>query len=539
MISHQNPLDWRKEPAHSQIMKKLPIGIQTFSEIIQNNYCYVDKTKIVSDLIGSGKLFFLSRPRRFGKSLFLDTLKEAFEGNQDLFKGLYLENNWDWSIKYPVIRIDFVTGVLKTNNELDLRIGEILREHANNVSIQLKSDTISGKFRELILELEKKYSQKVVILIDEYDKPILDNITESERAKEMRDGLRNFYSVIKGADAHIEFVFITGVSKFSKVNLFSGLNNLEDITLDNNFATICGYTENELSNFGEWLEGVDREELKVWYNGYNFLGESVYNPFDILLYLKNKKYKAYWFETGNPSFLIDLIKERSFNPLEIEHIELTEEELSEFDVDYIKLELLLFQTGYLTIKDVKALPGTNVYSFQYPNREVRTSLTSRILQYLNSSNLTESTKIRTGLYDILLSGDLKQLKDLFFRFFASIPHDWYRKNTIANYEGYYTSIFYCYFTAIGLDVRAEDPTNHGQIDMTVILEDKVYVFEFKVLELTEAVSALEQIKKNLYYEKYLGELGMGFQGKKQKVFLIGVEFSKEDRNITNFEWEQV
>ena len=181
-------------------MKKLPIGIQTFSEIIQNNYCYVDKTKILSDLIGSGKLFFLSRPRRFGKSLFLDTLKEAFEGNQDLFKGLYLENNWDWSIKYPVIRIDFVTGVLKTNNELDLRIGEILREHANNVSIQLKSDTISGKFRELILELEKKYSQKVVILIDEYDKPILDNITESERAKEMRDGLRNFYSVIKGAD---------------------------------------------------------------------------------------------------------------------------------------------------------------------------------------------------------------------------------------------------------------------------------------------------------------------------------------------------
>jgi hypothetical protein len=249
--------------------------------------------------------------------------------------------------------------------------------------------------------------------------------------------------------------------------------------------------------------------------------------------------KAYWFETGNTSFLIDLIKERSFNPLEIEHIELTEEELSEFDEDYIKLELLLFQTGYLTIKDVKALPGTNVYSFQYPNREVRTSLTSRILQYLNSSNLTESTKIRTGLYDILLSGDLKQLKDFFFRFFASIPHDWYRKNTIANYEGYYTSIFYCYFTAIGLDVRAEDPTNHGQIDMTVILEDKVYVFEFKVIELTESGSALEQIKKKLYYEKYLGESRLGFQGKKQKVYLIGVEFSKEDRNITNFEWEQV
>ena len=181
-------------------MKKLSIGIQTFSKVRLEDYCYIDKTQIVTELAKTGNYFFLSRPRRFGKSLFLDTLKEAFEGNQDLFKGLYLENNWDWSIKYPVIRIDFVTGDLKTNNELDLRIGEILREHANNVSIQLKSDTISGKFRELILELEKKYSQKFVILIDEYDKPILDNITESERAKEMRDGLRNFYSVIKGAD---------------------------------------------------------------------------------------------------------------------------------------------------------------------------------------------------------------------------------------------------------------------------------------------------------------------------------------------------
>ena len=354
-------------------MKKLPIGIQTFSKIRLEDYCYVDKTRMVTELLNTGSYYFLSRPRRFGKSLFLDTLKDAFEGKRELFQGLYLENHWDWSLKYPVIRVDFGTGVLKSGEELAVRIGEILEEHAKNFSIQFQSESTPGMFRELILSLEKKYTGKVVILIDEYDKPILDNITDSERAKEMRDGLRNFYSVIKGADAHIKFVFITGVSKFSKVNLFSGLNNIKDITLDERFATICGYTETDLSIFGEWLQGVDREKLRLWYNGYNFLGDSVYNPYDILLFLDRKKFKAYWIETGNPSFLIDLIRERSFNPLEIERIELTEEEMSEFDVDFIKLELLLFQTGYLTIKDTREIPGSTVYSFQYPNLEVRTS----------------------------------------------------------------------------------------------------------------------------------------------------------------------
>ena len=213
-------------------MKKLPIGIQTFSEIIKSNYYYVDKTKVLSELVANGKYYFLSRPRRFGKSLFLDTLKEAFEGNRDLFRGLYIENNWDWSKKNPVIRIEFGSGQLRIASELDQKITEILNEHANTVSISFKNETISGKFRELKIGLEKKYANKVVILVDEYDKPILDNITNKEMAREMRDGLRNFYSVIKGADAYIQFVFITGVSKFSKVNLFSGLNNLQDITID-------------------------------------------------------------------------------------------------------------------------------------------------------------------------------------------------------------------------------------------------------------------------------------------------------------------
>ncbi len=221
-------------------MKQLPIGIQTLTKILGADYYYVDKTQILAELVKTGSYYFLSRPRRFGKSLFLDTLREAFMGNKELFKGLYLENNWDWSKKYPVIRIDFGYGVIKDPRILDKVILEILQEYSKNESIPLSNETISGRLRELIIGMEKKYSQKVVILVDEYDKPILDNITNTEIAREMREGLRNFYSVIKGTDAYIKFVFITRVSKFSKVNLFSGLNNLLDITLNKRYATICG-----------------------------------------------------------------------------------------------------------------------------------------------------------------------------------------------------------------------------------------------------------------------------------------------------------
>jgi hypothetical protein len=522
-------------------MKKLPIGIQTFSEIITGDYYYVDKTRILAGFVNAGKYFFLSRPRRFGKSLFLDTLREAFLGNKKLFHGLFLENNWDWSKKHPVIKIDFGGGVIQERMHLDKAIHEILNEHAKYESIELQNETISGRFRELIMNLEKKYNSNVVILVDEYDKPILDNITNKEIAKEMRDGLRNLYSVIKGADAYIKFVFITGVSKFSKVNLFSGLNNLQDITLDERYATICGYTENDLSIFEDRLINVDRNELKLWYNGYNFLGDSVYNPFDILLYLDRKQFKNYWFETGNPSFLIDLIRENNYNPIDIENIEISEEELGAFDVDNIELEVLLFQTGYLTIKDIKSFPGENVFVLTYPNLEVKKSLTSVILNYLLNTG-SKSNKIRFSLYETLQTNDLNRLKDVFYSFFSSIPHDWYRKNQLANYEGYYASIFYCYFTALGLDVRPEDVTNQGQVDMTVFFDNKIYVLEFKVIEMTESGSALAQIKKKRYYEKYINTntIGPDFKPDPTKeIYLIGVEFSKDNRNITNFEWEKL
>ncbi len=526
-------------------MKKLPIGIQTFAKIrdSEDEHYYVDKTEQLANLVNSGSYYFLSRPRRFGKSLFLDTLAAAFEGNYSLFRGLYLEHNWDWSKKHPVIKIDFGTAVSKTSKELRNVIHDKLNRIFRDESIENKreSDSLSEKFRDLIISLHSKYSEKVAILIDEYDKPILDTITETEVARSLRDELRNFYSVIKGSDAHLKFVFITGVSKFSKVNLFSGLNNLEDITLNPNFATICGYTESDLSIFEDRMEGVDREELKDWYNGYNFLGVNVYNPFDILLYLKNKEFKNYWWETGNPTFLIDLIKTNQYSAIKMEHIEVSEEEMGTFDVDNILLEILLFQTGYLTIKEkIRNLDDIS-YTLCYPNKEVKKSLTQTILHsLLNPPHLNKM--VQKSITHFLRNDDFPSLKEIIHSFFASIPHDWYRKNLIANYEAYYASIFYCYFASLGLDVRPEDPTNHGQVDMTVFFENKIFVFEFKVIELTKAGSALSQIKEKKYYEKYLDH-SMGNDLKhspqnKRKIFLVGVEFSREDRNIIQLEWEE-
>ncbi len=530
-------------------MKKLPIGIQTFSEIIKNNYCYVDKTPILDRLVNNGKYFFLSRPRRFGKSLFLDTLKEAFSGNQELFKGLYLEDHWDWNVIHPVIKFDFGGGVIKDPKKLEISIREFFQEMKEREDLTIINETISGIFRELIIELEKKYSRKVVILIDEYDKPILDNITDSILAKQMRDGLRDLYSVIKTSDAHIKFVFITGVSKFSKINLFSGLNNIMDISFDSRYATICGYTEKELTVFQEYMETVDRDELKMWYNGYNFLGDKVYNPFDILLYLDSKIYKNYWFETGNPSFLFEIMEKKKYPVPDLCNIYLEESQLSSFDVDSITLENLLFQTGYLTIDRVEKMGTDYYYYLIYPNLEVRKSLTSHILDFLVKEPTIQSRN-RKSLLQILTTGSLNSLRTLFHSFFASIPHDWYRKNQLAGYEAYYASIFYTYFASLGLDVRPEEVTNHGQVDMVVFLENKVFVFEFKVVELTEKGSALEQIKEKKYYEKYLGLsvddrhpypqlVGDPQQMGSREIYLIGVEFSKEERNITNFEWERL
>ena len=509
--------------------KKLPIGIQTLQEIREGDFYYVDKSGFVLQLIDQGKYYFLSRPRRFGKSLFLDTLKELFEGNRLLFQGLAAGDQWDWSVTYPVIRISFGEGVVKSGGELKERITELLRHHQLRLGVVCEAASNAGCFLELIQKTHQKFGQRVVVLVDEYDKPILDNIESSDTALDMREKLKDIYSVIKGADAHVKFAFLTGVSKFSKVSLFSGLNNLKDITIDKRYSAICGYTDSDLDAvFAPELEGLDRDEIRDWYNGYNWTGDAVYNPFDLLLLFDQRQFRPWWFETGTPTFLIKLLSRRQQFTPDLARIMAPESLLSTFDVDNIPVEALLFQTGYLTIDFARYLPGRLELTLRYPNKEVQSSLNDALLRELSQDPMVPAVNV-SRLYDILKADDLPALRELFHSFFASIPHDWYRKNQLAGYEGYYASIFYSYFAALGLEIIVEDATNKGRIDMTVRYNRRIYLFEFKVVEMVPEGKALEQLRSKGYAEKY--------RRYNEPISLVGVEFSRESRNIVGFEIE--
>ena len=315
----------------------------------------------------------------------------------------------------------------------------------------------------------------------------------------------------------------------SKVSLFSGLNNLKDITIDARYSALCGYTDADVDTvFAPELPGLDRQMIRDWYNGYNWLGTSVYNPFGLLLLFDSRQFKAHWFETGTPTFLIKLLQQRHVFTPDLSRIVASEELLSTFDVDNIPVEALMFQAGYLTIDSVRELPGRMQLTLKYPNLEVQSALNTSLLQSLTGSLSLPGPQI-TRLYDLLQAQDFAGLKTLFHAFYASIANDWYRKNELSSFEGYYASIFYSYFAALGVDIRLEDPTNVGRIDMTVLFAGQVFLFEFKVVEMNPAGAALQQLKDMGYADKYRA-LG-------QPIHLIGVEFSKASRNIVGFEVE--
>ena len=510
--------------------RKLPIGIQTFREIREEGHYYVDKTGFALRLIEQGKYYFLSRPRRFGKSLFLDTLAELFAGNEALFAGLEAHARWDWSRRYPVVRISFGGGVVESREQLDRRILALLRENLQSLDLTCQDDSDpAGCFGELIAQAHRTTGERTVVLIDEYDKPILDNLTRPEIARAIRNGLRNLYSVIKDSDAHLRFAFLTGVSKFSKVSLFSGLNNLNDITVDAKYSAICGYTETDLDTvFAPELPGLDREEIRHWYNGYNWTGEPVYNPFDVLFLFDKRQFRPWWFETATPTFLVDLLLERQVFLPRLGQLLTTEALLSSFDVERIATEALLFQTGYLTIDSVRQLGALLQYRLRYPNQEVFASLNGALLEPLRGYD--KSTAEQTArLYDLLLANDFAGLQALFTALFASIPSDWYRNNPIARYEGYYASVFYAYFASLGLELTPEESSNAGRLDMALRFNGQVYLFEFKVVELAPEGRALQQLKDKGYADRYRSE--------GRPIHLIGVEFSRERRSVVGFEVE--
>ena len=511
--------------------RRLPLGIQTFRKIREDGCYYVDKTAYAARLIEQGAHYFLSRPRRFGKSLFVDTLKELFEGDETLFRGLAVHGHWDWSVRHPVLRLSFGGGLFQKPGGLHADVMAQLGDIEREAGAASDCTTAPERFRALLAALHRRAGCRVVVLVDEYDKPILDALHVPETARANRDFLRSLYTVIKDSDAHVRFTFLTGVSKFSKVSLFSGLNNLTDITLEPEYSAICGYTDRDLDTvFAPELAGLDRQAVRDWYNGYSWLGaERVYNPYDILLLFRRRKFDAYWFETGTPTFLVDTLFDRRVSSLALDGMVAGGDLLSAFDVDEMATEALLFQTGYLTIKGEEDLGGEPVYRLGYPNREVRQSLNRRLLRRLMGDSSRE-TENRIRLYRLLEAHDVEGLGALFHAFFAGIPHEWYTNNDIARYEGYYASVFYSYFAALRLDVTVEDSSSHGRVDMAVRCAGHVYLFEFKVVELAPGGAAMAQLKARRYADKYRALGG--------PIHLVGVEFSRETRNIVAFEVER-
>ena len=508
--------------------RRLPLGIQNLREIREEGCYYVDKTPWIRQLVDRGKYYFLSRPRRFGKSLLLDTIKELFEGNEALFRGLAIHGGWDWSAPAPVVRLDFAGGSYGSPEDLGAGLAIQFDRLEAAHGIERRYERPADRFGHLIWSLHERTGQRVVVLVDEYDKPILDTLETPEVAVAHRKALRGLYGVIKASDAHLRFAMLTGVSKFTKVSLFSELNNLTDITLDRRYGALCGYTEEDLDTvFAPELADLDRELVRDWYNGYSWGGpDRVYNPYGLLRLFDSRKFSGHWFESGTPKFLVETLVGRGVSSVSLDGTLTTESLLSVFDVEEIGTEALLFQTGYLTIATEEVRARGTAYRLGYPNREVRQGLNEHLLAGL-VRNPPRQQANSDRLETLLEAHDCAGLKELFHSFFASIPYEWYTRNDIARYEGYYASVFYSYFAALGYDVTVEDSSNQGRLDMAVRAGGRTYLFEFKVREATAPGSALAQLRDRDYAAKY--------RSRGEPIHLVGVEFSSETRNITAFE----
>ena len=513
---------------------QLPIGLQTFAKVREGNFAYVDKTPLALDLANTAGIYFLARPRRFGKSLFLDTLRNLFEGKRELFTGLHAEANWVWEIKYPVIKLDMSGG----SNSVDA-LRSILKSNllytARCLGVELAdANEPTELLQQLIQKAHAQHGRKVVLLIDEYDKPMIDNIKKPKLAEDMRDQLHSFYSIIKATDEHLHFVMLTGVSKFAKVSIFSGLNNLKDISLDPLYGSICGYTEDDLDEvFGEHLQGVDRKQLRLWYNGYNFLGEhSVYNPHDILSFIDRSQsfgepqFDNYWFESGTPTFVIDLLTRDRVLAQQLEPQNVGREILDSCPIDNLELSTVLFQSGYLTVDAVdRSDPKHPIYQLVCPNNSVRSALHKNLFRYYTG---IQNANHHSVMYRALRDAKIDTIGSVLQRLFASIAADNYRKNDIAHFEGYYASVVYSFFVGMGLNVIAEDASSHGRVDISIQLGDNTYIVEFKVVKRkSKTNSALQQIIQRGYASKYSSE-----------VYQIGIEFSEVKRNIVGFAWQR-
>ncbi len=513
----------------------LPTGIQEFRYVRDEGMYYVDKTAYIDRLLrDKRKHFFLSRPRRFGKSMFVDTLKEVLEGNEELFHGLAIHDKRDWSVQHPVIRLDYSGGLFLQQNAVSRITNDILAETETLAGLKFDEADPVIRLRKLIRTLYAQSRQRVALLVDEYDKPILDAIEHPETANANREQLRGIFGVLKQMESYVRLSFFTGVTRFSKTSLFSGVNNLNDITLSPEYSAICGYSETDLDNvFGVELGELDRDKIRLWYNGYNWLGEErVYNPHDILMLLEKRRFDVWWYDTGAPKFLVDVLKEQRVYSVEIGQDTVSEKLLSNFDVGSVDPLALLFQAGYLTIVETTVEGDEIQHKLDYPNLGVRRSL-HRLLECAFLPGLDEkrqNTQLQ-ALRRLLEKRDENGLEDHFRSLFAGIPHQWYDNSPISGYEAHCASVFYSHIVGAQLSIVAEDPSNKGRVDLVVKLENRVYVIEFKVSERADAEEAMEQMRAKNYAEKYR------IQG--VPIHLVAVEYSSEKRNIAVFRVEDV
>jgi len=523
-----------------QKLQRLPVGDSSFESIRENECVYVDKTKFLFQMIDEGKFYFMSRPRRFGKSLTVSTLRCLFQGKKNFFSNLWITKNGDWEWKvHPVILLDFNEISHDTPENLILGLTENLKNYAQQNNIQLKTTLLKEQFKELILALFYKTGVQVVILVDEYDKPLIDHIGKTEKsletAKTNRDILKYFFGVLKGGDVLpvLRLIFITGVSKFTRVSIFSELNNLDDLTMSEDFADMFGYTQEEMCNyFIPHMETFSQKtgsnstevlkELERYYNGYRFTKRDVrvYNPFSVLMALKHKDFKNYWFETGTPAFLVNILKERDYPIANIENLQMDEQIFSVFDIECIQPEALLFQTGYITIKDIK----NNIYSFQYPNQEVKISFL-KFLMFSYISGNGNDTSLFLRLSDFLQKEKIESFMKTITAIFASIP---YTLNTKRD-EAYFHTVFYLMICASGVNARSEIMTCKGRIDLLMEFQNKIYIIEFKCNQTSQ--KAIKQIVEKGYSDSYK------HYGK--KIILMGINFDTKTRNVSDWKIELI
>jgi hypothetical protein len=524
-------------------MKKITVDSADFEKIIKENKIYVDKTKYLYKIVSDNTYYFLSRPRRFGKTLFIDTLNAFFAGKRELFKCLYVyDRDWNWE-EYPIIRLDFNMITNTDTDKMKNNIRDVLEKTAEKYNIKITKELPEDIFRELIPELSQKYNKGVVILIDEYDKPIISNLGKDlggerkkrlEIAKENQEFLKILYDNFKPLEPYLQLVFITGVSKFSKVSIFSTLNNLIEIDKEPVFAEIMGYTEEELDkyfepyfdklaeNYGITVKEA-RDKFKRMYNGFRFTEKDVkvYNPYSTGLSLNFSRLDNYWFESGTPTFLVDLIKEKEFDITSLDEIKIDRDELKAYNIEKLELLPLLYQTGYLTIKDVE---DGIIYTLGYPNFEVERGMSLNLVKAFTEDKI--KTPIIHSIKKSLLNRDYEQFMEYMKSLFAGIASINIPK-TLEEREHYYHSIFYLVgvlFSDNHLNVYSELLTSEGRIDMLVETEKNIFTIEFKCNQ--SADKAIEQIKDKNYAEK--------FKLKGKEIVLIGINFDTEKRNVSGF-----